>query len=342
MVSETLTFDPGQFPAAQDAQLHDAILRRSLDAKFLYSSNRQALRWLHVHATHSPVARGADALSCYREAFETTAARLAGPVDVLSLGCGGGAKDVQLLRMLHGSERVRSYLATDASPALVLTALQAASELDRLARRGHVADLLNILDPTPFAGHDSSTPRLFLFFGMLPNLPPECALRQIRSWMRPDDLLLVSANLAPGQPYLDACRSVLPQYDNPETLDWLRGFLDDFDIPRDAYTLDMDLENDPAHPIRLRLGAWVSFVQPVVFQTGHGPVACPQDDRLQLFFSNRFNPPLVDALLTENGFVPDHHWINPGGDEGVWLARPARAIGSGHPLAEVLTPTPAS
>ena len=342
MVSETLTFDPGQFPAAQDAQLHDALLRRALDAKFLYSSNRQALRWLRVHAAHSPAARGPEASACYTAAFEATASRLSGPVGVLSLGCGGGGKDLQLLRTLQAGGRAGSYLACDASPALVLTSLQTTAALEGLDRRGHVADLLNIVDPAPFTGQEAPAPRLFLFFGMLPNLPPELALRQIRLWMRPDDLLLVSANLAPGHPYLDGCRSVLPQYDNPETLAWLRGFLDDFDIPPDACTLAIDLENDPAHPIRLRIGAWASFTRPVVFQTGHGPVACAQDDRLQIFFSNRFNPPLVDALLTENGFVAEQHWINPGGDEGVWLARPARATGTARPLAEMLTPGPAS
>ena len=44
--------------------------------------------------------------------------------------------------------------------------------------------------------------------------------------MRPDDLLLLSANLSPGPYGSAAAQRILPQYDNPLAHAWFTGLLD--------------------------------------------------------------------------------------------------------------------
>jgi len=67
--------------------------------------------------------------------------------------------------------------------------------------------------------------RITTFFGMIPNFEPQIILPKLASLVRPKDLLLFSANLAPGNNYAAGMKKILPQYNNPLTRDWLMTFL---------------------------------------------------------------------------------------------------------------------
>jgi len=81
-----------------------------------------------------------------------------------------------------------------------------------------LAEFLEFLAP-------KTTRRIFLFFGMLPNFEPNEALRPLEVILRHDDLLLVSANLAPGPDYATGVKKILPLYDNDLTRRWLATVL---------------------------------------------------------------------------------------------------------------------
>ena len=67
---------------------------------------------------------------------------------------------------------------------------------------------------------------------MIPNFEPQNILPKLAALVRPEDFLLFSANLAPGENYAAGVKKVLPQYDNPPTRDWLLTFLLDLGVAR--------------------------------------------------------------------------------------------------------------
>ena len=85
--------------------------------------------------------------------------------------------------------------------------------------------------------------RLVTFFGMIPNFEPQFILPKLAALIRPKDLLLFSANLAPGKNYAAGVKTVLPQYDNAPTRDWLMTFLFDLGIEQGDGWLNVKIEN---------------------------------------------------------------------------------------------------
>ena len=150
--------------------------------------------------------------------------KLASPYSLLALGCADGTKEALLLKKLP---KPASLLAADTSLALA-----------RLAARRHPAgketylkiDLSRSLPafhffPSKIQNQKSKIretrhPLLITLFGVLPNLDPLPLLRRVARAMKPGDLLLFSANLAPGTSGRAGARHVLPQYDNPPTRRW--------------------------------------------------------------------------------------------------------------------------
>ena len=94
-------------------------------------------------------------------------------------------------------------------------------------------------------------PSLVTFFGMIPNFEPQEILPKLAALIRPKDFLLFSANLAPGSDYAAGIREVLPQYDNPQTRDWLMTFLCDLGVEHHDGDLRFQIENGRAGLTRI-------------------------------------------------------------------------------------------
>src|SRR5205814_1549652 len=100
-----------------------------------------------------------------------------------------------------------SYIPCDVSTAMVLTARQAAlSVLPAEQCFPAVCDLAAMDDLRSFLTTPRPSPRraiaqrrrLVTFFGMIPNFEPGDILPKLASLLAPSDVLLFSANLAPG------------------------------------------------------------------------------------------------------------------------------------------------
>src|SRR5262249_31372166 len=89
------------------------------------------------------------------------------------------------------------------------------------------------------------TARLITFFGMIPNFEPVTILPRLTSLVRPEDFLLFSANLAPGEDYLAGLNRILPQYDNASTREWLFQFLFDLGVERGDGEMRFAIEDGP-------------------------------------------------------------------------------------------------
>jgi len=310
-----LAIHPSQFPDRVQADLLASLRSREIRHKFHYESYKQAQKWLAVHEAHSPARNDPQCLAIYDTAFAWLATQFAHtPVHVVGLGCGGGQKDAALLQRLKASGSTLRYTAVDVSTPLVITArLRAASFTDSTA--GLVCDLesaedlSDIIDP----GKD---PRLFTFFGMMPNSEPQVILPRLQKLLRRSDTVALSANLAPGPDYLQGVEHVFRQYDNPETAAWLLTFLYDLGVERDDGTIKFSIEESSQ---LLRIRADFHFAKTRSLGIGPETVEFAAGDRVRLFYSYRYTPDRLQAALGKSGLAITREWITASGQEGIFV-----------------------
>ena len=324
--SVTVLIHPSQFPAAIEEAFCASLQSRRMNHKFHYDTPKQALRWLRVHEAFSPARQDVSCRAAY-ESGTDAAARLLGPgdIDVVSLGCGGGQKEVGLLRalrMLHPKRRVR-YVPTDVSVSLTLVAREAAladgmSPVDcaplvlDLARADNWSEALqSVLTP--------GVQRVVTFFGMLPNFSPAEALPRLAGLLAPKDVLLVSANLAPGNNYAAGVRRILPSYDNALTAEWLFSVLADLGVAPEDGRMEFRVARCPEGSGLLRVEADFVFRRACVLHYGGREWRCKRGERFGLFFSYRHTPERVKQLFGRHGLLVQKQWLNAAGDEGVFL-----------------------
>jgi uncharacterized SAM-dependent methyltransferase len=320
----TLTFHDSQYPAQIAEQLRHGLRTKHLSSKFLYDSPAQAQRWLAYHQAYSPSRTEPNLLALYQQAFQTALDTCASPVlHYVSLGCGGGMKDVLLLQQAQAHCQSLYFTPMDTSAALVLeTMLRLQQTLPSLPSFPLVVDLDVEPDLTALLAQSETpdTVRLLACFGMIPNFDYRTFLPYVRSLMRPSDLLLLSANLSPT-PYPTACAHILPQYDNPLAHAWFTGLLDslgfpatDLEVRIDAHTLQAD-----GHIWQIR--TTVQFHRDIELTVDDHVFAFSPAEPLQVFFSNRFTHQAMPHVLAQAGLPPQHTFLFASQEEGIYLCR---------------------
>ena len=228
---------PSQFPENLRRDLLTSLRARQLNHKFLYDGIKQTQKWLALHDACSPARNDIDCVETYDKAFGSAVDRVvAHRVHVISLGCGGGQKDVALLKRLRQSGKQISYTPCDVSVAMALTARQSALEvLDSSDCFPVVCDLLTADDLAGVLRQQTpaDAARLVTFFGLIPNFEPNIILPRLADLLHANDCLLFSANLAPGSDYAAGVQRIRSLYDNVLTRDWLMTFLLDLGVEQD-------------------------------------------------------------------------------------------------------------
>ena len=321
--SVSVAIHPSQFPENVRRDLLASLRKRRVNHKFHYDSLKQTQKWLALHEAHSPARYDKNCLTTYDQAFIATAEKIKSKsVHVIGLGCGGGQKDVQLLKQLQSRGKKISYAPGDVSVAMVLVAQQAALKV--LAEKNcfpFVCDLAttkNLLALFSESGSPRAA-RLITFFGMIPNFELRRILPKLTESLRPNDFLLFSANLAPGDDYASGMKKILPQYDNPLTRDWLLTFLFDLGIePRDG-ELRFAIENGGLSLQRVMARFYFSCARQI--NVGGEKFSFASGESIQLFFSYRYTPERVRKILARYGLGVSEQWIADSGEEGVFLCR---------------------
>ena len=313
-----------QFPHNVRRDLLESLRTRQVNHKFHYDSIKQTQQWLALHQACSPSRTDADCAAAYDRSFAAAAARIeAKRAYLIGLGCGGGQKDARLLRLLRESGKETFYTPSDVSTAMVLVAWQsAAAELPAEKCFPLVCDLATA-DDLPsvlveFASADAA--RLISFFGMIPNFEPQVILPRLAALVRPGDLVLFSANLAPGTDYTNGVQRILPLYDNALTRDWLMTFLLDLGVEPTDGALRFVVENDPAGSGLKRVAAYFQFLRSRDIYVEAEKFEFRSGEQMRLFFSYRHTPMLVRDLLERHGLHVHDQWITKSEEEGVFLA----------------------
>lgn len=325
-------------PTFQSVQVHrslntDAVqrelvasLRRGVvPGRMLYESPRQSARWLEVAAKWSPFARGKDYREIYQRAGAAAWNRMPdGGWSLLGVGCGDGQKETELLRT--GENRLPDFLLPmDISLSLVLAAAGNWCAVAADVRCTPVLGDFALMEdgwsgelPIPHA------PKLVTFFGMLPNFNPAEILPRLRSLIAPDDVLLLSANLAPGDDYARGVQAVLPQYDNAETRRWLAALFEETGAEGEGIEPTFRVTDEECGSVQLKhIEAICRPSKGMSLTVGGESVEFDGRTPLRVFTSYRYRPDNVTAVLGKHGIRVDEAFVSEDGEEGVFVCRAA-------------------
>ncbi len=278
-----------------------------LPASALYSHPSLGRLWKKVHLSCSPFLHRTELqrLHCLpstriRKHFGRQSYSL------LALGCADGSKESLLLKKLP---KPISLLALDTNLSL---ARRAARRLPAFQKSAHRADLTSSLSLQFLWSRLSPHPTLITLFGVLPNLNPLPLLRSIRRLMKKDDLLLFSANLAPGQSSHTGALRILPQYDNRPTRNWLEAAILRYRPKLPKGHLEFGVFPDSKQKTLARIEArWISLRK---IHT--------------VFSSRRPTSSQVEAWIRSAQMRKLERYIDSLGEEGLWLVQP-----SSHPAS---------
>jgi len=316
-----------QFPDRVRADLIESLRSKKINHKFHYDSIKQTQKWLALHQTYSPSRNDPDCARVYNEGFEAAISESrADRVHLIGLGCGGGQKDTRLLKGLREKGREVFYSPVDVSAAMVLTARrEALNVLPEDNCFPLVCDLAHAtnLDVAFKVPAYDGVGRIITFFGMLPNFEQETIIRWLAVFLRPNDVLLLSANLAPGPDYAAGVRRILPLYDNSPTRDWLMTFLLDLGIELSDGDLHFSIEDDAGGTGLKRVVARFAFNRPKMLEVGAERFEFKESEAVRLFFSYRHTATLLKQMLATDGVQVCSQWITKSQEEGVFLIKVA-------------------
>ena len=316
---------------AQSRKRLESLQRGEIDHGFHYQGLKQAELWLKVHRRHAPLFADPSFAEIFRAIAAETASELAGrAVHVIGLGPGGGEKEAWVLEALRSTGCRLRYTPVDTGLELALLSAEAAEPWVEAEIQPVVGDL-SLLEEFPpwLERYPQDELRVYTAFGLTPNFLPGQIFPWLSAALREEDVLLLSANLAPAEDgseeaYHAACGKILPQYDNPETLAWLRHILADWGIA--------PLLGEPCFQIQAMDGllgfvAHCRWLSDVSFPWEGQPFSARHGERLRLFFSLRYTPGRLAAVLGQYGLSLKPGHVTPCGQEGVWTV--GRSAGTG-------------
>lgn len=310
-----------QFPEQIRLDLLESLRSRKIAHKFHYDSVKQTQRWLALHQQYSPSRTDQNCREIYERSFAAAAKAIKSEkVHLIGLGCGGGQKDSRLLAALKRQTDDVIYTPCDVASAMVLTARHAVlSVLPETRIFPFVCDLQTAADLSSalVLPQTRRIRRIITFFGMIPNFEPVDILPKLASLIRPKDVLLFSANIAPGDDYTRGMMRILPQYDNAPTRDWLLTLLLDLGFSPADGTVLFKIEN--GQDDLKRVVAWFRFKRPRKIEIDEESFSFKAGETIRLFFSYRYTPQRVRASLGAHDLEIKEEWITESSEEGVFL-----------------------
>jgi L-histidine N-alpha-methyltransferase len=321
--SVQVAIHPSQFPENVRRDLLASLRTRRVNHKFHYDSVRQTQKWLALHRQFSPSLNDADCLMAYDRAFAASADRIhGGKVQLIGLCCGDGRKDARLLRLLCKRGMDVSYVPCDGSIPLALLARAAAEKFIQPGDCHPFVCDLQTADNLPACFSELTRPksaRLVTFFGTVHNFEPDLIFPRLAALLRRDDLLLMSANLAPGADYESGMRRILPQYKNRPTLDWLGTFLADSGFPLNAGKMKVVIEQDAVKCHLQRIAIYFVLSKDVSTSVAGERLSFRAGEAIRLFFSYRYSPELAAKQFDQHGLKLLDQWCSRSGQEGIFL-----------------------
>jgi hypothetical protein len=322
MVSPTI-FLQAKAPQSHSEVLRKSLIERRIDPQLLYHTPKQVQKWLEVYRQFAPVQISNETRGTYQDCFQDVLSRRhnSSPL-VISLGCGAGTKEMPLIKALSDRDATVDYVPIDVSEKLVQEACQSAAVLGAGAHFHPVVGDLKasqILRTRLDLTFGASRPRIFIFFGMLTLMSHLDAKTMLHPLLSKGDLLILSANLLGKTESKEALESIVSQYDNLATRDWLSCFLSDLGCETHTGFLQFGavFGLDPFEPHEIF--ADYRFNDPLEFECEGWTQSIHRGETLRLFRSFRYTPSRVTRFFDSLALINQGSWLNPKGDEGVFI-----------------------
>jgi SAM-dependent methyltransferase len=317
-------FQLGSSSRDSDREKIECLESNRIDPKFLYVTRKQADLWRQVFLKHSPIHGNPEFARIYREAFaRVTDTFAAEKVWLVGLGCGTGTKEAELQSVLKAQGRTTVFSAIDVSMDLVGESMNRLEREGAWCRESLVGDLQSPFLKTWLGRPKEDMPRLITFFGLVPNLAPSAVARIFRAVLRPGDVLLASAHLAPvhgegPEELAVAMKEVLPQYDNPETLAWISEGLKEWGLEGRVDSPKMTIGELEGMPAFLAQSRWKSAE---LFEKWGHRFSPRMNETVRFFYSLRYTPKLFEDFLKREGFEFEMLAITLCRQEAIWAIR---------------------
>jgi L-histidine Nalpha-methyltransferase len=322
---EQVYLHSSQFPDQVYQDYLAGFKHQNIPHKFHYDSVKQSQKWLKIHQAFSPSRNNEDCVVSYEQCFAKTAQILNdnySAVELIGLGSGGGTKDTLLLSSLATTNKKLSYYPIDVSLSLaVISAQKARGNFPQVKVKPIVCDLLYADDLISQLNQEQNSQKILTFFGMIPNFTPSEIMPILSNFLKQGDLLLLSANLAPGADYLAGIKQIMPQYDNDLTKDWLMTILTDAGITATNGYINFTIENDAKIADLKRVNAHFKLTEDVALQLDSETIKWQKDEQIQLFFSYRYTSEKVKQVLKNYNINVVEYWEAPNQEEAVYICQ---------------------
>lgn len=312
-----------QFPEQVYRDYLACFSSKEINHKFHYDSVKQSQKWLRLHKEYSPSRNNEDCIYAYTDCFQKAMELLGDSrkLQLIGLGSGGGTKDNLFVSHLHHLHL--TYYPVDVSLSLSLISAQKVSmSFPDVSIQPIVCDLLHAGDLMYHIDQEQRPgTRILTFFGMIPNFYPGQILPILSNFIKHQDLLLFSANLAPGNDYSKGIQTILPQYNNDLTKDWLITVLTDVGVNPDDGIIKFEIEPDQEYPDVHRITAYFELKRDVSFKLDRNLIQWQVGERVCLFFSYRYTTPMIQKVLKNYQIDVLASVEAANQEEGVYLCR---------------------
>ena len=326
---EKVYVHPSQFPEVVFQDYLTSFSSKKINHKFHYDSVKQSQKWLKIHENYSPARQDENCIDAYAKCFQKTAEildndssnlNLNSNLNLIGLGCGGGEKDKLLVSHLFNPQRTLTYYPVDVSLSLaIISAQKIAGAFTNLQIQPIVCDLLQSDNLISLLDNQDKR-NIITFFGMIPNFAPEEILPILSNFLNEGDLLLFSANLAPGSDNLKGVQKVFPQYNNELTKEWLITVLLDAGVERKDGDIQFTIEDDENSQLK-RITAYFELQNDVSFTLENQLIEWKNKDKVRLFFSYRYTSPMIQEVLKNYGINVLAYWEADNQEEGIYLCQ---------------------
>jgi len=323
---EKIYIHPSQFPDQVYQDYLASFFSQQINHKFHYDSVKQSQKWLNIHETFSPARQDQSCIDAYAKCFQKTAEVLAEDslsLNLIGLGSGGGEKDKLLVSHISQTNRALTYYPVDVSSSLSIISAQKIREaFPDVDVQPIVCDLLQSDDLILLIDEpEKELKNIITFFGMIPNFTPDEILPILSNFLGKGDLLLFSANLAPGSDYLQGIEKIFPQYNNELTKEWLITILLDAGVEREDGTIKFTIEDDGHKQNFHRIAANFELAKDVSLKLDNEIIEWKSGDKIRLFFSYRYTTTMIKELLSTYGISILDYWEGANQEEGVYLCQ---------------------
>jgi L-histidine N-alpha-methyltransferase len=327
---EQVYLHSSQFPDQVYRDYLTGFKQQKIPHKFHYDSVKQSQKWLKIHQVYSPSRNDQNCVVSYEKCFAETAniVKNSAVIEVIGLGSGGGTKDTLLLSQLSKTNHQLFYYPIDVSLSLsVISAQKARSTCPQVLVKPVVCDLLHADDLIKQIDYGTNnqnlenSQKIITFFGMIPNFTPDEIMPILSNFLNKGDILLLSANLAPGDDYLAGINQVIHQYDNQLTKDWLMTILTDVGITDETGKINFSIEPDHQLNDLSRIIAHFELATDINFPLQEEQIIWHKGDKVQLFFSYRYTTAKVKKVLSSYQIQVLDYWEAPNQQEAVYICQ---------------------